>query len=250
MAREWIYGRQAVLAVLRARRRPCYRLLLAEGVRTKGIVEDIASAATERGCEIVQAPREEMARRVGAPGHQGVALLAGSYPYIDESTSLQKVKTAGREALVLLLDHLQDPQNLGNLLRTAEVAGVTEVLIPKRRAAPITPAVVNASAGAVEFVDVVLVSNLVRAMERLQQVGVWVYALEGQPPAPIIWEVNLLGPLGLVVGSEGKGISRLVRERVDGLLRLPMWGRTSSLNAAVAGALALYEVRRQREAMS
>lgn len=246
MPREWLYGRQAVLAALRAGRRPCYRLLLAEGTLAKGIVGDIVLAAAERGCETVYVPRSEIARRAGAPGHQGVALLAGGYPYLDEAEMLERVEEAGSEALVLILDHLQDPQNVGNLLRTAEVAGVTVAVIPKRRAAQVTPAVVNASAGAVEFMDVALVTNLGRTVEMLQEAGVWVYALEGLSQAQVFWEVDLLGPVGLIVGSEGKGVSRLLRERSDGLLRIPMWGKTTSLNAAVAGALALYEVRRQR----
>ncbi len=246
MPREWLYGRQAVLAALRAGRRPCYRLLLAEGTLAKGIIGDIVLAAAERGCETVYAPRSEIARRAGAPGHQGVALLVGEYPYLDEADLLQKVEDAGRDALILILDHLQDPQNVGNLLRTAEVTGVTAVVIPKRRAAQVTPAVVNASAGAAEFVDVALVTNLARTVEMLQEAGVWVYALEGVPQAQVIWEADLLGPVGLIVGSEGEGVSRLLRERSDGLLRIPMWGRTTSLNAGVAGALALYEVQRQR----
>ncbi len=246
MPREWLYGRQAVLAALRAGRRPCYRLLLAEGTIAKGIVGDIVLAAAERECETIYVPRSEIARRAGAPGHQGVALLAGSYPYLDEADMLECVEEAGPEALVLILDHLQDPQNVGNLLRTAEVAGVTVAVIPKRRAAQITPAVVNASAGAVEFMNVALVTNLARTVEMLQEAGVWVYALEGVPQAQVYWDMDLLGPVGLIVGSEGEGVSRLLRERSDGLLRIPMWGKTSSLNAAVAGALALYEVRRQR----
>ncbi len=246
MPREWLYGRQAVLAALRAARRQCYRLLLAEGTVAKGIVADIVLAATERACEIMYVPRSEIARRAGAPGHQGVALLASGYPYLDEADLLQKTEEAGREALVLILDHLQDPQNVGNLLRTAEVAGVTVAVIPKRRAAQITPAVVNASAGAVEFMAVAQVTNLARIVELLQEAGVWVYALEGVPQAQVIWEADLLGPVGIIVGSEGEGVSRLLRERSDGLLRIPMWGKTTSLNAAAAGALALYEVRRQR----
>ncbi len=244
--REWLYGRQAVLAALKAGRRECYTLLLKEGLMAKGIVGDIVALATERGCEVMYARPSELARRVGSVHHQGVALWVSGYPYLHEGQLLQRVEDAGHEALVLILDHLQDPQNVGNLLRTAEVAGVTVAVIPKRRAALVTPAVVNASAGAVEFLDVALVTNLARTVEMLQERGVWVYALEAVPDAPLYWDVDLLGPVGLIVGSEGEGVSRLLRERSDGLLRIPMWGQTTSLNAATAGALALYEVRRQR----
>ncbi len=248
MPREWVYGRQAVLAVLRAARRPCHTLYIAQGTVVKGILGDIVVEATERGCEVVYVPRSEIARRAGSSGHQGVALLTDGYPYLDEVDLLQRVEDAGSDALVLVLDHLQDPQNVGNLLRTAEIAGVTAAVIPKRRAALITPAVVNASAGAVEYLSVSLVTNLARVVEMLQEAGVWVYALEGLPQAPTLWEVDWTGPVGIVVGSEGEGVSRLLRERSDGVVRIPMWGRTTSLNAATAGALALYEVRRQRVA--
>lgn len=246
MGREWLYGRQAVLAALRAGRRECYTLLLKEGTVAKGIVADIVEAAIERGCEVMYARPSELTRRVKSPHHQGVALQVSEYPYLHEGQLLEKVEAAGHEALVVILDHLQDPQNVGNLLRTAEVVGVTAVVIPKRRAALVTPAVINASAGAAEFVDVALVTNLARTVELLQERGVWVYALEAVPNAPVYWDVDLLGPVALIVGSEGEGVSRLLRERSDGVLRIPMWGRTTSLNAAVAGALALYEVRRQR----
>lgn len=246
MGREWLYGRQAVLAALRAGRRECYTLLLKQGILAKGIVAEIVEAAIDRGCEVMYARPSELTRRVGSVHHQGVALQVSAYPYLHEGQLLEAVEAAGHEALVLILDHLQDPQNVGNLLRTAEVAGVTAVVIPKRRAALVTPAVIHASAGAAEFVNVALVTNLARTVELLQERGVWVFALEAVPDAALYWEVDLLGPVGLVVGSEGEGVSRLLRERSDGVLRIPMWGRTSSLNAAVAGALALYEVRRQR----
>lgn len=243
---EWLYGRQAVLAALQAGRRRCHLLLLAEGVAKKGIVAEILDAAAEQNCPVSIVPRDEVAQRAGAAGHQGVALQASPYPYLDPRTLLQSVEQAGAEALVLILDHLEDPQNVGNLLRTAEVAGVTGVVLPRRRAAHITPAVVNASAGAVEYLDVAVVSNLAQLVASLQALQVWVYALEGKPSAPACWQVDLRGAVGLIVGSEGKGVQRLLIKRSDGVLRIPMWGHTSSLNAATAGAIALYEVLRQR----
>ncbi len=246
MAREWLYGRQAVLAALRARRRHCFTLWLAKGVEPKGIIAHILQEAKALSCALSYVPRTQIQQRVGHGGHQGVALEVSGYPYLDEGQIAPLVRQAGNDALVLLLDHLQDPQNVGNLLRTAEIAGITLAVIPRKRAAGITPAVVNASAGAVEYLYVARVTNLARSMSRLQAEGLWVYALEGGMDAPSYWEVDLSGPIGIVVGSEGTGLSRLIRERSDGLLRIPMWGRTPSLNAAVAGALTLYEVRRQR----
>jgi 23S rRNA (guanosine2251-2'-O)-methyltransferase len=149
--------------------------------------------------------------------------------------------------LLLMLDHVQDPQNLGALLRSAECAGVDGVLIPKDRAAAVTSTVVRASAGASEHLRVVKVTNLVRTMKSLRDHGIWWAGLEGSPEAVLYSEADLAGSVGLVVGSEGRGLSRLVRETCDYLIRLPLRGRIHSLNAAVAGGLALYECLRQRD---
>jgi 23S rRNA (guanosine2251-2'-O)-methyltransferase len=148
----------------------------------------------------------------------------------------------------LILDSLQDPQNLGTLLRTAEVVGAHGVIIPRHRAAEITPAVCNASAGAVEHLLVAQVTNLVRTMEELKEGGVWIVAVENLPEAKDYRSVDLNMPLALVVGSEGHGLSRLVRERCDLWIKLPMRGKIHSLNAAVAGSIALYEAWQQRKA--
>jgi len=243
---EWLYGRQAVRAALQAGRRRCRRLVLADGVSRKGIVAQIVAAAEEQGCTIAVLPRERLAQQVGHHGHQGVGLEVTSYPYIDMKVLLEAVEASGQKALVLLLDHLEDPQNVGNLLRTAEVAGVTGVVLPGRRAAHITPVVVNASAGAVEYLQVALVSNLAQVVAALQDAGVWVYALERTSGATLYWSADLSGPVALIVGSEGKGVGRLLMERSDGIVYIPTHGQTSSLNAATAGALAIYEVLRQR----
>jgi 23S rRNA (guanosine2251-2'-O)-methyltransferase len=157
-------------------------------------------------------------------------------------------RDAGGSALVLVLDQVQDPQNFGTLLRTCDAVGVTAVVMLDRRQVEVTPAVVNASAGAVEHLAVCLANNLGRAIEALQEVGLWVYALQAGEGASLYTEVDLKGPLGLVVGSEGRGVSRLVRERCDGALQIPMVGRIESLNAAVAGSVVLYEALRQRTA--
>ena len=180
-----------------------------------------------------------------ADHHQGVAAEVAPYAYAD----LRELVQAARDPtppLYLVLDSLQDPQNFGTLLRTAEAAGVTAVVMLDRRQVEVTPAVVNASSGAVEHLQVCLSNNLPRAIEGLQEAGLWVYALQAEPDAPIYATVDLSGPLGLVVGSEGKGISRLVRMRCDGALAIPMRGKVESLNAAVAGSLVLYEALRQR----
>ena len=150
-------------------------------------------------------------------------------------------------ALVLVLDYLQDPQNLGTLLRAAEALAVNGVMIPAHRAAGVTPAVVNASAGATEHLAIVEAPNLVRTIKEAQAAGLWIVGLEKVEGAPFYTQIDLTGPLGLVVGGEGKGMSRLVRESCDLLMQLPMAGRVNSLNAAAAGSIALYEIRRQRD---
>jgi 23S rRNA (guanosine2251-2'-O)-methyltransferase len=150
--------------------------------------------------------------------------------------------------MVLLLDHIEDPQNIGSLLRSANAAGVTGVVIPEDRAAGVTPSAVRASAGASEYMRVAKVVNLVRAIKSLQAEGVWVSALDIGDDSRDYTGVDFKGRVGLVVGSEGKGVSRLVRETSDFVASLPMLGKVASLNAGVAGAVAMYEILRQREA--
>jgi 23S rRNA (guanosine2251-2'-O)-methyltransferase len=178
--------------------------------------------------------------------HQGVAAEVSLFAYDTLADLVQLVREAGKSALVLVLDSLQDPQNFGTLLRTSDAAGVTSVMMLDRRQVEVTPAVVNASAGAVEHLRICLVNNLPRAIETLQQEGVWVYALQAEPDAMVYTAADLKGAVGLVVGSEGRGIGRLVRERCDGAIAIPQVGKIESLNAAVAGSIALYEVVRQR----
>jgi rRNA methylases len=173
-------------------------------------------------------------------------LEAGPYPYVDLDTCLNAATERREAALLLLLDHLQDPQNIGTLLRTAEAVGCHGVAIPGRRAAEITPAVVNASSGAVEHLRVAMVSNLNQTIEELQRAGVWVVGLEQDDQAQDIDAVDLDLPLALVIGAEGTGIARLVRERCDFLVRLPIIGQVGSLNAAIAGSIAIYYAWRQR----
>jgi 23S rRNA (guanosine2251-2'-O)-methyltransferase len=245
--REILYGRQPVRETLRARRREIFRLLLADGLKPTGILSDILSLAQRRNIPIQTVERRALEKLGSEINHQGLAAEVSGYPYLDLAALLDTARQAGVPPFLLLLDHVQDPQNLGSLLRTAEAAGVHGVVIPGRRAASITPAAVRASAGAAEHVHVAQVANLVRAMERLKADGIWFAGLEAMPRAQRYSQADLSGPLGLVIGSEGRGLARLVRETCDFLIRLPMEGQVESLNAAVAGGIALYEARRQRE---
>ncbi|MFN2242794.1 MAG: 23S rRNA (guanosine(2251)-2'-O)-methyltransferase RlmB [Anaerolineae bacterium] len=244
--REILYGRQPVRETLRARRRQVFKLLLAEGVRPAGVVAQILALAEAAGIPVQTVNRRELDKLGGEVNHQGLAAEVSGYPYVDLAEPMRLAREAGAFPFLLLLDHVQDPQNLGSLLRTAEAAGVHGVIIPGRRAAGVTPAAVRASAGAAEHVRVAQVANLVQAMRQLKAEGVWIAGLEAVPEAQLYTEAALSGPLGLVIGSEGQGLARLVRETCDFLIRLPMLGQVESLNAGVAGAIALYEARRQR----
>jgi 23S rRNA (guanosine2251-2'-O)-methyltransferase len=242
---ELLYGRHAVLEALRAGRRTIHRVYLAEGAKRAGNVAEIIHAAEARHCPVGEAPRPVL-DRVGPVNHQGVVAEAGPYPYVDLDDVLPAAGDAvpGAPApLYLALDHLQDVQNLGTLLRTAEAMAVRAVLLPGRRAAEITPAVVNASSGAVEHLRIAQVVNLVQALERLKEAGVWVVGLDARPEAIPLGRADLSGPLALVVGAEGAGLARLVSERCDWLLSIPMYGQVESLNAAVAGSIALVSAR-------
>jgi 23S rRNA (guanosine2251-2'-O)-methyltransferase len=246
--REILYGRQPVRETLRAGRRQVFKVLLARGGKSTGIVGQICTLAEQSKVPVQMVERRELDKLGGEANHQGLAAEVSGYPYVDLDTVLAAARQAGEPHFLLQLDHVQDPQNLGSLLRTAEAAGAHGVIIPGRRAAGVTPAAVRASSGAAEHVRVVQVTNLVRAMEVLKAEGVWLAGLEAIPEALYYTQADLSGSLGLVVGSEGQGLARLVRETCDFLIRLPMHGQVESLNAAVAGAIALYEVRRQRDA--
>ena len=243
---EVIYGRNSVHEALRAGRRDCQAVLVAEGIQEKGTAAQILTVAQERHIPVRRVPRQQL-EQLGPVNHQGVAAQVAPYPYVELEVMLKLAQERKEMPFLLLLDCLQDPQNLGSLLRTAEVVAVHGVVIPVHRAAEVTPAVSNASAGAVEHLLVARVTNLVRTMEQLKERGVWVVGLEYMADAQEFDRADLSMPLALVVGSEGQGLGRLVRERCDLWIKLPMQGRVNSLNASVAGSIALYEAWRQRQ---
>jgi len=241
--REWITGRNPVYEVLRANRRQIQRLWVAKGIKEQGHLGDILNLARANQVPIQYVERKELD---GIDSHhQGVALNTGGYPYSDLESILQKAKDKNEPIFVLLLDLLQDPQNLGTLLRSAEAFGVHGVILPLARTASVTPAVVNASSGATEMLLIAQL-NLAQAMERLKEAGGWMIGLEDSPTAQAPKEITLEGGIGLVIGNEAQGLRRLVREKCDWLMKLPMQGQIDSLNAAVAGSIALFLARQAR----
>lgn len=246
MAHDILYGRQPVVESLRAGRRVTHRLMVLDGLPSVPVLQEIEGLARGCGLRIDRLSRAELTRVVGYDQHQGVALETSPYPYVDTSTMLALASDRGEAPLLLLLDLLQDVHNLGSLMRTAEAVGVHGVILQERRAASISPATVNTSSGAAEHLLVAQVTNLPQEMAQLKTAGIWMVGLEDVPGAMDYTESDLRVPLGLVVGSEAEGLRRLVRSRCDWLMRMPMCGKINSLNAAVAGSVALYEVLRQR----
>ncbi len=244
---EILYGRHPVIESLRAARRRAYRLLLSEGILPIPVVDEILSLARAQGLKVDYVSRGDLARIVGHDQHQGVALETSEYPYVETSAILDSAADRSETLLLLLLDLIQDVHNLGSLMRTAEAVGVHGVILQERRAAGITPAAVNTSSGAAEHLLIAQVTNLPQEMAQLKKSGIWMVGLEDVVGARLHTESDLTLPLGLVVGSEADGLRRLVRERCDWVIRLPMRGRINSLNASVAGSIALYEALRQRQ---
>jgi len=243
LSKEWIVGRNPVYEVMRAKRRTPFRMWVARGADEKGRLAEAIRLGRERKLVIEYVPRQNLD---GVDeNHQGVALEVGAYPYSTLQDILALAEQRSQPLFVLILDVIQNPQNLGTLLRTAEVVGVHGVLIPLARAAGVTPAVVNASAGASEHL-LVAQANLSQAISTLKEAGAWVIGLEGSPEAKPIEQARLDGPLALVVGSEGEGMRELTRRSCDLLVRLEMHGQVESLNAAVAGSIALYMASQKR----
>ena len=235
--KETLYSRNAVYETLRADRRQAFSLEIAEGVKEKGRLSEILRLAKERKIPVKRVPRGRLDRLKA--NHQGVALEASGYPYADLTDIFELAEQRKEPLFVLLLDTLNDPQNFGTLLRTAEAVGVHGVVIPLARTVGVTPAVVNASSGASEHLRVAQ-ANLYQAITALKESGGWIIGLEGGEGAQNVDEVRLDGAIGLVVGSEGEGMRPLTAKSCDILMKLPTKGQIESLNAAVAGSVALY----------
>ena len=241
-----LYGRNAVREALRAKRRTLRRLIVSSGAQETGTMTEIVKLAEQASVAIERVDRRDLDKQLRDVNHQGVALECGPYPYVEVEDCLRVAEERGEPHFLLLLDHLQDPQNIGTLLRTAEVVGVHGVIMPGRRAAEVTPAVVNASAGATEHLNIAIVTNLAQTIEEIQKAGVWVVGADEDERSQIYDTVDMDMPSAIVIGAEGTGLARLTRERCDFIVKLPMRGQIESLNASVAGSILLYHAWRAR----
>jgi 23S rRNA (guanosine2251-2'-O)-methyltransferase len=230
---ETIYGVRPVIEALRGGRRKVLEVLDATGSA------QVAQAAKSAGVFVQKVSQQRVAELASGAVHQGIVARVSPYPYVELEDLLSTPVP-----LVVVLDGVTDPHNLGAVLRVADAAGASGVVIPKDRAAGVTAAAVKASAGASEHVPVARVTNLRRAVDQMQRGGLWVYAAE--VGGTEYGDLDLTGPIGLVLGSEGRGVRRLVREGCDGAISIPMLGAVGSLNVSVAAAVLLYEARRQR----
>ena len=242
---EYIWGRNPVLETLHSPRQ-VKRILLAEGQREAPALASIVQEAKQRHVPLETVPRARLDQLSRGAVHQGVLAVVGERRYASIEEILAFAESRHEPPFLLILDAIQDVNNLGSLLRTAEAAGVHGVIIPEHRAAEVNATVTKTSAGATEHLLIAQETNLTRAIEELKKRNIWVVGLAGEAKT-LYTQADLTGPLALVVGNEGKGISRLVREHCDLLIKLPMYGHINSLNAAVAGSIALYEALRQRE---
>ena len=241
---DYVWGRNPVLETLHSPRQ-VKRILLAEGHREAPAITAIVQEAEQRHIPVETVPRVRLDQLSHGAVHQGCLAIVGERHYASVDDILAVAERKNEAPFLLILDAIQDVNNLGSLLRTAEAAGIHGIIIPEHRAAEVNATVAKTSAGASEHLLIAQETNLTRTIEDLKKRNIWVVGLAGEAKT-LYTQADLTGPLALVVGNEGKGISRLVREHCDLLIKLPMHGQINSLNAAVAGSIALYEALRQR----
>lgn len=243
MKDEIIYGVNPVMEALRGGRR-AFELFVA-GPPGDRRLEKLLQLAKEKGVPVRQREKRDLARLCGTEHHQGVALRAEAFAYADLVDILDRWRASGESGLILVLDGVQDPHNLGALIRSAACAGAHGVIIPKDRAAGVTATVEKTSAGAVETVPVAQVANIAQTLDELKEAGFWIYGAAGEAAASF-YDQDLRGNVALVIGGEGEGLRSLVRKKCDHLIAIPVRGGVNSLNASVAGGVMLFEVVRQR----
>ncbi len=243
-ASEAIYGRNAVLELLKTDRE-IDKIFIMSGER-EGSVKLIESRARERGIPVINSPKEKLDRLSGGGVHQGVAAFASAVEYVSVEDILAVAEERGHAPFIVIADGIEDPHNLGALIRCADAAGADGVIIPKRRNAAVTAVTVKSSAGAIEHIAIARVSNIAMTIDALKKQGVWIYGAEAGGAS--VYDTNMTGAAAFVFGSEGDGISRLVTEKCDHIVSIPMYGQVNSLNVSCASAVVLCEAARQRAA--
>lgn len=238
-----IEGRNAVVEALKADR-SIDRLLILDQENQTGPIKTIIAEARKKGIVIRFESKEALDKITTTHKHQGVIAYIAAYDYISVDEMIERAKSKGEAPFVLILDSIEDPHNLGAILRTANIAGVHGVIIPKRRAVGLTATVAKTSAGAIEYTPVARVTNIVRTIEELKTLGLWIACADMD--GNMMYEVDLKGPLALVIGGEGTGVSKLAKEKCDFIAKIPMKGDIDSLNASVAAGVLAYEIVRQR----
>lgn len=237
-----IIGRNAVIEALKADRE--IEKILVSGTG-EGSIKKIIAMASDKKIPIHFSDKVTLDRAADGENHQGVVASVSAAPNVEIEDILEYAASRGEDPFVIILDGIEDPHNLGAIIRTAECAGAHGVVIPKRRAAGITEVVSKTSAGAIEYMRCARVANITQTIEKLKAHGVWIAACDMN--GPTLYESNLKGPIGIVIGGEGNGIGKLVKEKCDFVISIPMKGQIGSLNASNAAAVVLYEVRRQRD---
>jgi len=238
----FVEGRNPVIEAIK-NNREIDKIMIANSAK-EGSIKKIIGMAKEKNLVIQYVEKQKLDEISESHAHQGVIAQVSEYKYADLDEVLENVKSRGEDPFFIILDEINDPHNLGSIIRTADAVGAHGVIIPKRRSVHITPVVIKASAGAIEYMPVCKVTNIVNTIKKLKDEGLWIAAVDMD--GDVFYEQNMKGPLGLVIGSEGYGISRLVKENCDFKVKMPMVGNVTSLNASVAGSIVLYEVLKQR----
>lgn len=239
----YIEGRNPVIESLKSGR-DIEKIFIQEGNKS-GSINKIKGLAKDKGIVIQYVNKNKLQSMSDTGSHQGVVALVASHNYKNLEDIFKLAKEREEEPFIIILDEIKDPHNLGSIMRTAECVGAHGIIIPKRRSVGLTATVAKTSAGAIEYMPVVKVSNIANTIDVLKDEGLWIYGadMEGEDN---YYNNNLIGAIGLVIGSEGSGMSRLVKEKCDILVKIPMKGKVSSLNASVAGSIIMYDVLRQR----
>ncbi|TCO75034.1 23S rRNA (guanosine2251-2'-O)-methyltransferase [Marinisporobacter balticus] len=243
MNSDKIEGRNPVMEALRADRE-IDKIMITKGA--EGSVKKIIGMAKDKGIIIQYVEKQKLDQISESHAHQGVIAFVAAHTYVEIEDILKKAEEKNEDAFIIILDEITDPHNLGSVMRTADAAGVHGIIIPKRRSVGLTGVVAKTSAGAIEYVPVAKVSNIAQTIELLKKEGVWIVGADmaGQKKH---YEEDMKGKIALVIGSEGEGIGRLIKEKCDFLVNIPMKGKIGSLNASVAASILMYEVMRQKE---